>query len=270
MSTRQYIMVTGFEKHWDQVNGRSAYLKTMYKGSGLPRANIETIFIRRNKTTNKIEGCWSGKILDVKEDGKQYRFTFRLDPREIECPAEHVKYSINGWYCDEAPTGHHRDERELFEPPFFKTLCTTDDWREFEKLVFCLLKLLGLQKIYRFPDYNQAGKSDGVFQTEKMFVIYDATLQADLKKKETQIENYVAQLQNDKKVKVGERHLLVVDKAATKQVWIITRGTKTKLLEKNGGVEIKEVTANDLIDLYHARLEEEFDDTKFEKRIETL
>ncbi len=105
----KFIMVTHFENHWDQVNGRSSYLKTMYKGSGFPRANIETIFIRRNKTTNKIERCWSGKILDVKEDGKQYRFTFRLDPREIGCPAEHVKYSRGGWYCDEAPTGHRRD-----------------------------------------------------------------------------------------------------------------------------------------------------------------
>ncbi|WLT37208.1 hypothetical protein NON20_14635 [Synechocystis sp. B12] len=48
-------------------------------------------------------------------------------------------------------------------PNFFPILATTNNWQEFEKYTFLLLKSLGIVTIKSFLGEKQAGKADGFF-----------------------------------------------------------------------------------------------------------
>ncbi|MGK7943603.1 MAG: hypothetical protein AB4058_03960, partial [Microcystaceae cyanobacterium] len=77
-------------------------------------------------------------------------------------------------------------------PAFFNTLMTTNNWQEFEKNTYYLLKLLGIPIIYNFFNERQAGKADGFFKVGNLAVIYDCTLdQMNFEQnKSEQINNY--------------------------------------------------------------------------------
>ena len=63
-------MVTNWRGHWDQLpDNRSLFTKTMFRhpmDEGKLIVNTETVFIKRNRETRKIEGCWAGKVFDFK------------------------------------------------------------------------------------------------------------------------------------------------------------------------------------------------------------
>jgi hypothetical protein len=138
-------------------------------------------------------------------------------------------------------------------PSFFRMLATTDDWQEFEKHTFLLLKLLGVSTIKSFLGEKQAGKADGFFRTTNLSVIYDCTLaKGHIESlKSQQIINYCNQLKqgriefSDKTVEeFHEDH---------KQVWIISRQCSRKIQVINS-IEVKVIFIQDLMNLYATRL----------------
>jgi hypothetical protein len=60
---------------------------------------------------------------------------------------------------------------------------TVRDYAEFEDLVFVVLRLLGIHKLYKYKRTDQAGKADGFFIIGNLSVIYDCTLKQDFSDK---------------------------------------------------------------------------------------
>ncbi|MGI0483610.1 hypothetical protein ACN4EE_22865 [Geminocystis sp. CENA526] len=138
-------------------------------------------------------------------------------------------------------------------PPFFCKLVSTQNWQEFEKYTYSLLKLLGINKIYSFLGQIQAGKADGFFKIGNLAVIYDCTLRISNieQNKYEQINNYCNQLEQ------GSIHISDKIKEEfinyNKQVWIITQGT-SKHIKTINNIKIKEVSVKDLIKIYEEYL----------------
>ena len=74
---------------------------------------------------------------------------------------------------------------------FLDRIETVSDPFEFEDLVFNLLRLIGINKIYQYDSNNAAGRADGVFISGNLAVIYDCTLSTKFEEnKKDQIFNY--------------------------------------------------------------------------------
>jgi hypothetical protein len=138
-------------------------------------------------------------------------------------------------------------------PTFFNYISSTQNWKEFEKYTYYLLKLLGLPTIYNFFNERQAGKADGFFKIGNLAVIYDCTLtKGNLEEnKSEQINNYCNQLQQGNiniSEKTTEEFLNYY-----KQVWIITQ-RKTRDIKTINSIKVKEIAVQDLIGIYEERL----------------
>ncbi|AGF51993.1 sll1439 [Synechocystis sp. PCC 6803] len=138
-------------------------------------------------------------------------------------------------------------------PNFFPILATTNNWQEFEKYTFLLLKSLGIVTIKSFLGEKQAGKADGFFRTTNLSVIYDCTLaKGDIETlKSQQIINYCSQLKQGR-IEFSDR---IVEEFHEdhKQVWIISRQHSRKIQAINS-IEVKLISIQDLMNLYATRL----------------
>lgn len=138
-------------------------------------------------------------------------------------------------------------------PAFFDLLISTHDWREFEKYTYYLLKSLGIPTLYHFLGDRQAGRADGFFKIGNLAVIYDCTIgkQEIEQNKKDQIINYCNRLQHGS---------LEISNETTeefqnyqKQVWIITRSVSRRIRVING-VDVKEISVQDIMDIYRQHL----------------
>lgn len=148
---------------------------------------------------------------------------------------------------------------------------------DFEDFTFTLLKLLGINDIYQFPRYNQAGKPDGIFKIGSLIVIYDCTLQKNFEtNKDWQMENFAKKL-TESKLKIDVRKEIDGETLQTrhtfdltnldKQLWVITRG-KTREIETLERITIKEVGIDSLLNLLRHRLTKNyFDETRLVKEL---
>lgn len=149
---------------------------------------------------------------------------------------------------------------------------------DFEKLIWTVFKLLGINDIYVFPRESQAGKADGFFKIGNLIVIYDCTLKRDYQKqKKWQIENFAQQLSGSKieyKERIDSKNIeQSIDlEGKEKQCWIITRGQHCEDDKKRiGKVRIKEVTLDKLLALLETRLSKKyFDEEDLTKALENL
>lgn len=99
-------MVTNWRGHWDQLpDNRTLFTKTMFRhpmDEGKLVANTNTIFIKRNRETRKIEACWEGRVSDFSparyKDLEAISFRVAITDR-LDCPSEYQDYS-EGWYCE--------------------------------------------------------------------------------------------------------------------------------------------------------------------------
>lgn len=146
-----------------------------------------------------------------------------------------------------------KSNRVNLNPEFFPQLCSTNNWKDFEKYTYYLLKLVGVSTIYNFFDERQAGKADGFFKIGNLAVIYDCTLdKSNIKEnKSDQINNYCNQLQQGFINISNQTQEEFVN--FKKQVWIITQG-KTKEIEIRNSIQVKEISVQDLIGIYEERL----------------
>ncbi len=137
---------------------------------------------------------------------------------------------------------------------------TVRDHAEFEDLVFVILRLLGIHKLYQYKRTNAAGRADGFFIVGNLSVIYDCTLRQDFSDyKVDQIKNYIHQISKDI-FTVIKRNSIQYDIKITehRQVWIITNEIitkrKSRALRNFNNIWIKEITVQSLIKLFAKRL----------------
>jgi hypothetical protein len=134
------------------------------------------------------------------------------------------------------------------------------DHAEFEDLVFVVLRLLGIHKLYQYKRTNAAGRADGFFIVGNLSVIYDCTLRQDFSDyKGDQIKNYIHQISKDIFTVTKSNNIEYAIKISEyRQVWIITNEINTKrksrALKNFNNIWIKEVSVQSLIRLFAKRL----------------
>ena len=140
-------------------------------------------------------------------------------------------------------------------PKLFNELLLTNDPTKFEDYTHNALRLLGIHRAYKLPQFDQAGKADGFFTLGNLAVIYDCTLKSKYKEfKKQQIDNYCLQFTKGS-LQINTNHMELVSNKQ-QQVWIITRG-QSKILEHFGHttiVKVKEISVEDLKKLFLDRL----------------
>lgn len=269
-----YIMVTNWDGHWDRLRDNSTYYTSrMLKGNlakRMPVSGTKTIFIKRNRQTREIEKCWEGKIYDLKKDRLNDKdiIRFRVEiEKEISCLSKYISYS-EGWWPDEEELVEKIATESICDPKFFSLLKSTFNWQEFEEYIHYLIRSLGIHISHRFGPTKQKGKADGFFKFNNLAVLYDCTLDSNFEEsKDTQIDNFCDQLQKGK-IEYESKNIGI--KQCTKNVWIITRGFKSRIIKEIDEVIVKEVPIDKLIELYRERLEKDIDEKEFEIKLQNI
>ena len=156
---------------------------------------------------------------------------------------------------------------KIIKDSLFNTLQEIENIRnpaEFEDLVFLILRMLGIHKLYQYSRHNAAGRADGIFVSGNLVVIYDCTLMQNFDTpKGDQLNNYIDQISRDSftinknNTHTGEiEHIIKMPE--NRQVWVITNDLitqrKSRVLRKVDGIWIKEVSIQSLIKLFLKRL----------------
>lgn len=142
---------------------------------------------------------------------------------------------------------------------------TVANHHEFEDLVFTLLRLIGINKIYQYDRKKGAGRADGFFMAGNLAVVYDCTLMNPyMPHKKDQIFNYKKQLRSASSITINETRasgkVLVktfIIPEENREVWIITRG-ETRIIQKADNIDnicVKEVSVKSLIDVFNQKLD---------------
>ncbi|MCE4605635.1 MAG: hypothetical protein F7C08_03785 [Desulfurococcales archaeon] len=162
----KYVMVTHLENHWDKIPNNITSYKIKWIKFELNKENIKdytpTIFIKLNVNKEPVK-AWEGYVYNIKIKNDKVFFNVKLE-REIQhIPDEYINYK-EGWYIIK------EEEINIFNkliyyPPFFYILSTTEDYKEFELYTYKLLKLLGINNIFRYE--KQRGQPDGFFIIKK-------------------------------------------------------------------------------------------------------
>jgi hypothetical protein len=253
----QYIMVTNWARHWDQLDRwknstlfTAAYIRPSLITPPWPEEAV-TLFIKLNKEDNLFEESWIGKSMGFRKDLYKERNAVRFevsDLESVECPPEYKDYPL-GWHLY-----NQGQEEGNLQPPFFRDM-ETCDWQTFEIYCANLLRLIGIHDLHTIPPTDNRGKADGFFKFYNLSVIYDTTINPEFaERKHQQLENYVNQLKTDK-VEFDKKKYTITD--TVKQVWIITRSERVKALEDVDHIEIKEIPYQKLINIYLKRLKKD-------------
>lgn len=271
-----YIMVTNFDGYWDHIPREVTYPISMIPGKGREPekiiANTQTIFIKINEQTKKVEKAWKGFVNNFNiRSGKIY-FNVNINKVITPIPA-YSNYKI-GWHIYESEIGPTPPDinddiidSKGINPPFFDKLKTTNDYTEFEDLTFLLLKLLGIHEIYKYESKYNAGKADGFFIFKTLAILYDCTLNSDFKEyKKQQIENFVAALNTGRIEYPGSEKTLSIH---NKQVWIITRGS-SRMIKQVDDVLIREIPIEKIVRIYRNRLENNINEIELENQLRDI
>ncbi len=166
---------------------------------------------------------------------------------------------LNNIYTCDIDNLNVKDVKEKISSSLGNSMKISDS-AEFEDYVFMLLRLLGIHNLYQYDKKNQAGRADGFFIIGSLAVMYDCTLRKNFDEhKREQIENYVNKLKNSQMtidVRLtdgGGRKKTLHIQGKTRQVWIITQ-EKTRELYDVDGIRIKEISIQDLIQIFNKRL----------------
>jgi len=261
----KYLMVTSWDDHWNKIPS-TYYTKRMFRGrmrEELIEENTETIFIKINRETKILEKAWIGKVNNFKITDDKIYFDVIID-KEIPIPSEH-KDKTEGWYIIEKQIVTKIPQEVILYPPFFFALQETKDWTHFEDYVYFLLKLIGINNIYKYE--KQKGLPDGFFKLKRLAVLYDCTLERDfMKSKEQQIKNFCSQF-SEGCIKIGRNEIPIGD--CFKEVWIITKG-QSNIKQKIGEVTVKEVSIFSLLEVYHFRLEKINNEEELEEKLKEI
>lgn len=261
-------MVTHFDRHWDEISETSYSLKMLKGKMSINelqkhiKLEIPTIFIKLRKENKDFEKAWEGYTYDFKILGNKIHFKVKI-LKEVDVPS-HYRTLSEGWYVESNSEDIIFEKTTLY-PPLFYLLKKIQDWTEFEEYVYYILKLLGIHDIIRYE--QQRGHPDGFFKFGNLVVIYDATLETNFEEsKRQQIDNYCNLLKSGK---IEHGNVSFDVSGCRKHVWIITRGVSRAIGEKDG-VVIKEVSVDDIIEVYLERLKRNLREVELEEKLRNI
>jgi len=295
-----YVMVTHWDKHWDNIPGNTTYYpktKRLIKFNLQSHQLVEnapTLFIKVKKVKEKtyeMEKAWFGYVRNFDPVTNRDRISFNVqtvDPLDLK-EALNIIEGIDaipqpkskpkpGWYLvSQTKFQKPQIKSSIIIPEefdsFFYNLIETKDHFEFENLVFQLLKLIGINNICKIDKKEQAGREDGFFVFGDLAVIYDCTLKTNFNKEE-QINNYCRRLDDEEKLSCKSKGRPFNIKNKRKQVWIITRNKTQKIkdysCQNDKIILVKEISIYDLIEIYIKRIKENFFEDELEKILENL
>ena len=274
-------MVTHWKDHWDKLPDNETYYTTkMLRWDLTTNEKLEinkilknksekvpTVFVKLNENTKKLEKAWEGYTYDFRmsEDKKKIYFKVHIF-REIS-PTGKIRELGEGWYADYEHESTDYENKSIFEktalyPPLFYLLANTTYGKDFEELVYYLLKLLGIHDIIKFE--SQRGHPDGFFKFRNLAVVYDATLEHDFEElKRQQIENFSSIL---RKGEIEHGKISFHFHESRKEVWIITKNV-SRVIRKINDIIVKEVSVYDLIELYELRIKLNLMENEFESQL---
>jgi hypothetical protein len=267
------ILVTNWSNHWAGIGNReTSYPNGMIHGDPSQlQENIESILTRVD-AANRIQQGWRGAVRNIRRTSQKTYFKVVLNEELDSSQLREYEGYRPGWYVkssEQTPAENRADAR--FLPNFVSELEETQDYAEFEELVYVMLRLLGIHRAYRISQDEQAGKADGFFKVSNLAVIYDCTLRTEYEgHKKQQIENYCNQLLHGV-VQIPPN----ISERVThhqKQVWIITRD-KSRILQNVGdigNVIVKEIAISDIKKLYLDRLLISMTEDELENRLRSL
>ena len=276
---KKYIMVTHWRDHWDKLpNNETHYTTRMLREDLVTNEKLDinkiledkskkipTIFVKINEDTKELEKAWKGYTYDFRISEDKIYFKVQVS-REFK-PPEKIRKLREGWYVDIEQEYEHESifEKTAVYPPVFYFLAKVTYGKEFEELVYYLLKLLGIHDIIKFE--RQRGHPDGFFKFRNLAVVYDATLEYDFEKsKSQQIENFCSIL---KRGEIKYKRTSFRFSELRKQVWIITKNV-SRVIQKINDIIVKEVSVYDLIELYEQRLRQNLMEDEFEARLMSI
>ena len=289
-----YVMITDWDDHWDNIQSESkstSYTERLIKfdlQSHQLVENAPTLFIKVEEKTHKIIGAWFGYVSNFKsgvdKKGREIiSFNVQIENKVDLNQALNIIKGIDdipqpkskpkpGWYLASQIKSYIIVPEEVgLYPPFFYNLIKTKDPSEFEDLVFQLLKLIGINNICKIDRKRQAGRADGFFVFRNLAVIYDCTLNTDLKVKEAQIDNYRMQLKNLSELSCKKDNKYFNIGYTKKQVWIITRNKTRNIKDYPAeSIFVKEISIYDLIEIYIKRIKENLFEDELERILEDL
>ncbi|MFZ8825936.1 MAG: hypothetical protein ACO2OT_03735 [Candidatus Caldipriscus sp.] len=283
-----YVMITDWNNYWNKRESAS-YTKSLVKfdlQSHQLVENAPTLFIEVKKENYEIEKAWFGRVRNFRKEKKKIRFDVQKEEevdlnealdiiKGIDAIPQPKSNPEPGWYlASQIKSSIIVPEEVALYPPFFYNLIKTKDPSEFEDLVFQLLKLIGINNICKIDRKRQAGMEDGFFVFRNLAVIYDCTLKTDLTDKEEQINNYCRRLDDVVELSCKSKGKPFNIKNKNKQVWIITRN-KTQTIKEYPGdngesILVKEISINDLIEIYIKRMKENLFEEELERILEDL
>lgn len=228
------ILVTNFNGYWEIGDREAKYpIGMIHANLSQPQSKMEAVFIKVAKASTQVQRGWRGVVHSIRKTSDETCFKVTLSQRISQAELREYEGYKPGWYDKpsvQSPVENRSDAQLL--PGFVNELETTPDHARFEILVYILLRLLGIHRVFKFPQAEQAGKGDGFFKFGNLAVIYDCTLRSNFETyKRQQIDNYCNQLhQGLVELRPDVQEWV---KVRDKQVWIITRG-KSRIVKKVG------------------------------------
>lgn len=266
---KKYVMVTVFEDHWDRIPGDRTSFELRHLKDGLTvdalQGETPTLFIRKNRATRAYEQAWVGKVYNIRRKEEKIFFSVAIHA-SIEAPAEFRKLPI-GWYARDFETPAVDSPNPALTLPLFQTLRETLSWEQFEDGIHTLIQLCGVNDLYAVPRSDQRGKADGFFKLRALAVLYDSTLEPSVDPKQTQWQNFVAQMKQNPFPFESRSYNI---ENCEKQVWIVGRGWASRKIQEIDHVPVKAIGIQDLLNVYYRRLRERWDEKRLEEVLRSL
>lgn len=139
----------------------------------------------------------------------------------------------------------------------------------FEDYVAFLLKLMGIPDVHPVPRTNAGGMFDGLFKLQGVEIVYDCTLHTEFEHfKKEQIDNYINKIKQSS-ITVNAR-TVSLNASATKQIWVITNGARSRILQCVDDIYVKEICVSDLLHILQKRLNHSYTGLELASRLREL
>lgn len=264
-------MVTHWDNHWDNIDYTNYSLKMVSIDKNHLIENAKTIFIKLDTITRIPVKAWLGFVSNYRVENDKIRFKVNIEKEiNLEELSDEYKNKRPGWYDLDKNAGLPNIPNEyLFFPPLIYLFQFEQNWKDFEYFTYLLLRLIGINNIFRFEEEKQKGTADGFFYIGKLAVLYDATLDINfIQRKKTQITNFINQL-TEQRFSIPEKNIDIPISNYDKEVWLITKGT-TKTIKRLGDICVKEISISSLIWIYKERLEKDITEKDLSERLRSL
>lgn len=194
----------------------------------------------------------------IEHDGKRYAKNIALIAHAPPPQQNHQKDVDMSHFTQEIVQVLRQQIKQVSHSPFL-----------FEDYAAFLLKLMGVPDVHPVPRTNAGGMFDGLFKLQGVEIIYDCTLHSEFEHfKKEQIDNYINKIKQSS-ITVNSR-TVSLNASATKQIWVITNGSRSRILQCVDDIYVKEICMLDLLSILERRLNQSYTSLELASRLREL